>query len=115
MRLRCLSCDLRQANRAHTYLGKREAEWHDTGDEKDIYPDFPTMAKSFGVPARRVIKKSELRAGGFFLVFGCGIEMSCLLKFVRQGRHTAEYFNNRQMYLVWVCIFFPKCGLCHIA
>lgn len=51
-----------KANRAHTYLGKREAEWHDTGDEKDIYPDFPTMAKSFGVPAKRVIKKSELRA-----------------------------------------------------
>lgn len=54
---------LMQANRAHTYLGKREAEWHDTHNEEDIYPDFPTMAKSFGVPAKRVIKKSELRAG----------------------------------------------------
>lgn len=39
-----------QANRAHTYLGKREAEWHDTQNEADIYPDFPLMAKSFGVP-----------------------------------------------------------------
>jgi acetolactate synthase-1/2/3 large subunit len=51
-----------KANRAHTYLGKREAEWHETQDEKDIYPDFITMAKSFGVPAKRVIKKTELRA-----------------------------------------------------
>lgn len=51
-----------QANRAHTYLGKREAEWHDTQNEEDIYPDFITMAKSFGVAAKRVIKKSELRA-----------------------------------------------------
>eukprot|EP00882_Tetradesmus_deserticola_P029709 GHRQ01033303.1.p1 GENE.GHRQ01033303.1~~GHRQ01033303.1.p1 ORF type:complete len:123 (-),score=30.87 GHRQ01033303.1:527-895(-) len=39
-----------QANRAHTYLGKRESEWHDTQDEADIYPDFVLMAKSFGVP-----------------------------------------------------------------
>lgn len=52
-----------QANRAHTYLGKREAEWHETQNEADIYPDFITMAKSFGVPARRIIKKSDLRAG----------------------------------------------------
>eukprot|EP00879_Flechtneria_rotunda_P010504 GHRR01010981.1.p1 GENE.GHRR01010981.1~~GHRR01010981.1.p1 ORF type:complete len:614 (+),score=177.29 GHRR01010981.1:610-2451(+) len=51
-----------KANRAHTYLGKREAEWHDTQDENDIYPDFVTMAKSFGVPGRRVIRKADLRA-----------------------------------------------------
>eukprot|EP00877_Chromochloris_zofingiensis_P001540 jgi/Chrzof1/11387/Cz05g34270.t1 len=51
-----------KANRAHTYLGKREAEWHETRDEADIYPNFVTMAQSFGVPAKRVIKKSELRA-----------------------------------------------------
>jgi acetolactate synthase-1/2/3 large subunit len=51
-----------KANRAHTYLGKKEAEWHDTQNEDDIYPDFITMAKSFGVAAKRVIKKSELRA-----------------------------------------------------
>eukprot|EP00878_Enallax_costatus_P019033 GHUV01020067.1.p2 GENE.GHUV01020067.1~~GHUV01020067.1.p2 ORF type:complete len:136 (-),score=46.36 GHUV01020067.1:789-1196(-) len=50
-----------KANRAHTYLGKREAEWHDTQDENDIYPDFVTMSKAFGVPARRVIKKADLR------------------------------------------------------
>jgi hypothetical protein len=64
---------LLQANRAHTYLGKREAEWHETQDEKDIYPDFITMAKSFGVPAKRVIKKTELRAGGR-LIASIGVE-----------------------------------------
>lgn len=48
-------------NRAHTYLGKEEAEWHSTMDENDIYPDLPLMAKSCGVPARRVIKKEDLR------------------------------------------------------
>lgn len=51
-----------QANRAHTYLGKRESEWHESRDEADIYPNFVDMAKSFGVPSRRVIAKSELRA-----------------------------------------------------
>ena len=50
-----------QANRAHTYLGKPESEWHQSNDEADIYPDFPAMAKSFGVPSRRVIKKSDIR------------------------------------------------------
>ncbi len=50
-----------QANRAHTYLGKRESEWHQSGDEEDIYPNFVGMARSFGVPAARVIKKEELR------------------------------------------------------
>lgn len=53
----CLVCCVSQANRAHTYLGKRESEWHVTGDEADIYPDFVTMAKSFGVPGQRVISK----------------------------------------------------------
>jgi acetolactate synthase-1/2/3 large subunit len=51
-----------QANRAHTYLGKKEAEWHETQNEEDIYPDFVKMSQSFGVPAQRVIAKSELRA-----------------------------------------------------
>nr|QKY14827.1 acetolactate synthase, small subunit (ALS) [Polytomella parva] len=51
-----------KANRAHTYLGKRESEWHETHKETDIYPDFVKMADSFNVPARRVIKKDELRA-----------------------------------------------------
>lgn len=50
-----------KANRAHTYLGSREAEWHETGNEADIYPDFVGMAKSFNVAAKRVIKKEELR------------------------------------------------------
>ncbi|EFJ51706.1 hypothetical protein VOLCADRAFT_73117 [Volvox carteri f. nagariensis] len=50
-----------KANRAHTYLGKREAEWHATGDEEDIYPNFVGMARSFGVPSMRVIRKEDLR------------------------------------------------------
>ncbi|KXZ46147.1 hypothetical protein GPECTOR_46g216 [Gonium pectorale] len=49
-------------NRAHTYLGKRESEWHTTGNEEDIYPNFVAMAKSFGVPSQRVIRKEDLRA-----------------------------------------------------
>lgn len=51
-----------KANRAHTYLGKRDSEWHVSQDEADIYPDFVAMARSFGVGARRVIKKDECRA-----------------------------------------------------
>jgi acetolactate synthase-1/2/3 large subunit len=51
-----------KANRAHTYLGRREAEWHTTQELKDIYPDFVMMAQSFGVPAKRVVKPQELRA-----------------------------------------------------
>ena len=50
-----------KANRAHTYLGKPESEWHQSHDEADIYPDFPAMAKSFGVPSRRVIRKADIR------------------------------------------------------
>jgi hypothetical protein len=34
-----------KANRAHTYLGKREAEWHETQNEADIYPNFKAMAE----------------------------------------------------------------------
>lgn len=48
-------------NRAHTYLGKADAEWHVTYNEDDIYPNLPMMAASCGVKARRVIKKEELR------------------------------------------------------
>ena len=51
-----------QANRAHTYLGLREKEFHVTGDLKDIFPDFVMMAASFGIPAKRVTKPQELRA-----------------------------------------------------
>ena len=50
-----------QANRAHTYLGLREKEYHVSGDLKDIYPDFVMMANSFGVKAKRVSKPEELR------------------------------------------------------
>eukprot|EP00198_Chlamydomonas_reinhardtii_P005832 XP_001695168.1 acetolactate synthase, large subunit [Chlamydomonas reinhardtii] len=50
-----------KANRAHTYLGKRESEWHATQDEEDIYPNFVNMAQAFGVPSRRVIVKEQLR------------------------------------------------------
>jgi acetolactate synthase-1/2/3 large subunit len=51
----------KQANRAHTYLGKYEAEFHVTKAPEDIFPDFVTLAKAFGVPARRVFKPEELR------------------------------------------------------
>jgi len=50
-----------EKNRAHTYLGKSESAWHDTANPDDIYPDMVMMAKSFGVPARRVFKRSEMR------------------------------------------------------
>ncbi|KAL3136694.1 hypothetical protein ABBQ38_005929 [Trebouxia sp. C0009 RCD-2024] len=48
-------------NRAHTYLGHRDAEWHLTNEVKDIYPDFVKMAESFSVPAKRVLRPDELR------------------------------------------------------
>ncbi len=51
-----------QANRAHTYLGLREKEYHVTGDLKDIFPDFVLMAAAFGVPAKRVTRPHDLRA-----------------------------------------------------
>ena len=52
---------LLQANRAHTYLGLREKEYHVSGDLTDIYPDFVMMANAFGVKAKRVSKPEELR------------------------------------------------------
>lgn len=51
-----------KANRAHTYLGRRESEYQETKATEDIYPDFVKMAESFSVPAKRVFKPSELRA-----------------------------------------------------
>jgi len=42
-------------NRGHTYLGDPE-------NRKQIYPDFVEMAKSFNVPAERVMFKKDLRA-----------------------------------------------------
>ena len=50
-----------KANRAHTYLGKKETEWHVTQDPGDIFPDFVKMAEAFGVPGKRVFHPSELR------------------------------------------------------
>ena len=44
-----------QGNRGHTYLG-------DPDNVKEIYPDFVAMAKSFSVPAERVMFKRDLRA-----------------------------------------------------
>jgi acetolactate synthase-1/2/3 large subunit len=42
-------------------LPEEGREWHQTLNEADIYPDFPAMAKSFSIPARRVIKKEDMR------------------------------------------------------
>ncbi len=42
-------------NRGHTYLG-------DPKNERQIYPDFVGIARSFNVPAERVIFKKDLRA-----------------------------------------------------
>jgi acetolactate synthase-1/2/3 large subunit len=43
-----------QGNRGHTYLGDPEAR-------RQIYPDYVAMAKSFNVPAERVMYKKDLR------------------------------------------------------
>jgi acetolactate synthase I/II/III large subunit len=54
-----------KGNRAHTYLGpidNPEAEGKGTGDHTELYPNFVQMAKSFGVNARSVAKKSELES-----------------------------------------------------
>ncbi|MGH9595039.1 MAG: thiamine pyrophosphate-dependent enzyme, partial [Bryobacteraceae bacterium] len=42
-------------NRGHTYLG-------DPGKRSQIYPDYVAMARSFNVPAERVMYKKDLRA-----------------------------------------------------
>ncbi len=42
-------------NRGHTYLG-------DPDNRRQIYPDYVAMARSFNVPARRVMYKKDLRA-----------------------------------------------------
>src|SRR5437899_1618933 len=44
-----------EGNRGHTYLGDPE-------NRKQIYPDYIAMAKSFNVPAERVMFKKDLRA-----------------------------------------------------
>ena len=50
-----------KANRAHTYMGLPEREWHKTFDEANIYPDFVKMAESFAIRGRRVIHKADLK------------------------------------------------------
>ena len=44
------------------FLCSQEAEFHITQEETDIYPDFVTIARGFGVPSKRVRHPSELRA-----------------------------------------------------
>eukprot|EP00899_Mesostigma_viride_P015363 jgi/Mesvir1/23828/Mv10634-RA.1 len=44
-----------KSNHAHTFLGNPR-------DETEIYPDFVTIAKGFGVPAARVTRKEDLPA-----------------------------------------------------
>ena len=44
-----------EGNRGHTYLGDPE-------NRHKIYPDYVSMAKSFNVPAERVMFKKDLRA-----------------------------------------------------
>jgi acetolactate synthase-1/2/3 large subunit len=41
------------SNRGHTFLGDPE-------HPKEIYPDYPTICKGFGIPSERVSRPSEL-------------------------------------------------------
>lgn len=50
-----------KANRAHTYLGRKDGEYQVSRRVEDIYPDFVAMAQAFRVPARRILHPSELR------------------------------------------------------
>jgi acetolactate synthase-1/2/3 large subunit len=43
-------------NRGHTYLG-------DPDHRRQIYPDYVAIARSFNVPAQRVMYKKDLRRG----------------------------------------------------
>jgi acetolactate synthase-1/2/3 large subunit len=49
-----------QANRGHTVLGD-PTNIGGPDNLSAIYPDYIKMAESFGLPARRVVKRSELR------------------------------------------------------
>jgi acetolactate synthase-1/2/3 large subunit len=48
-------------NRAHTYLGRQDAEWHVSGEVDDIFPDFLLVAEGMGVKAKRIFHPDELR------------------------------------------------------
>ena len=37
------------------------SEYHQSKEEIDIYPDFVMMAKSFGVPSKRIMRPAELK------------------------------------------------------
>ena len=39
----------------------QEGEYHVSKLESDVYPDFVMMAKSCGVPGRRVVRPADLR------------------------------------------------------
>lgn len=47
-------------NRAHTYLGSPNNSYEETKIEDHIYPDYVAIAEGFRVPARRVIRASDL-------------------------------------------------------
>ncbi len=50
-----------KANRAHTYLGMPESDYAQSQDETDVYPDFVTIARGFGVASARVTRIADLR------------------------------------------------------
>ena len=57
-----------KSNRGHTFLGLFQDEARVVADTKTIYPDFIKICEGFGVPARRVEHKKDLRAAmGWFL------------------------------------------------
>jgi acetolactate synthase-1/2/3 large subunit len=51
-----------KSNRGHTFLGLFTDEKRETFDTKTIYPDFMKICEGFGVPARRVEHKKDLKA-----------------------------------------------------
>jgi len=44
-----------------TSIVPQEGEYQESGDAKDIFPDFVKMAEAFNVPGKRVMKPEELR------------------------------------------------------
>lgn len=52
-----------KANRAHTYLGDPSKSHERTFEEKDIYPDFVTIARGFNIPAARISHIDQLEDG----------------------------------------------------
>jgi acetolactate synthase-1/2/3 large subunit len=52
------------SNRAQTYLG--------AGDAEEPYPDFPAIARGFGIPSRGVTRKQDLDAALIEMIEGDG-------------------------------------------